>query len=147
MKFLLVVTMATLVLGQEEGGDSPLISGTGTLKCYQCEGPKDGDCGDNIKEVGTQMPQECLPGWEDEDVDKFKLCRTITQEVRGKQTVFRKCGSELYKNKTEDSCYKTIHQEYNTVVCQCFEDGCNGGKALTGSIMLLLAVVVAAGMQ
>jgi hypothetical protein len=138
--------MAAVVLGQELDGEAPLIPGTGPLKCYQCEGPLDGDCGVDIKEVGTQMPKECLPGWDD-DVDKFKLCRVIHQDVRGKLAVFRSCGYELYKNKTEESCYKTIHQEYNTLVCQCFEDGCNGANGLGGSVMLLLAVVVAMGIK
>ena len=53
---------------------------------------------------------------------KEYFCRKIYQNVRGDVRIIRSCGYEKYKN----DCYKTVLEEYNTYVCQCDEDGCNG---------------------
>ncbi len=64
--------------------------------------------------------------------------------MRGDVRIIRKCGWEEYKN----DCYKTVLEEYNTYVCQCKHDGCNGASTLggfgsSGLFSLTLAIVTA----
>ena len=61
--------------------------------------------------------------------------------MRGDERIIRGCGVVEYKNE----CYKTVLEEYNTYVCQCKGDGCNGATTIASSAVLssLLAVVLA----
>merc|ERR1712183_503042 len=65
------------------------------------------------------------------DGRNYTFCRVITQNVKEEVSIIRECG---YIAKTgSDICYKTEtsqQDEYNTKVCECFQDGCNGGLAL-----------------
>ena len=62
--------------------------------------------------------------------------------VRGDERIIRSCGYEEYKNE----CYKTVLEEYNTYVCQCKEDGCNGVSGLKQSVVSLAVVAVIAAL-
>ncbi len=43
------------------------------------------------------------------------------------------------------ACYKTVLEEYNTLVCQCFEDGCNSAPhSAAASVFALLGAAVIA---
>lgn len=53
----------------------------------------------------------------------------------------RSCGYEKYKHE----CYKTVLEEYNTLVCQCEGDGCNGAStAAASAISVAVGAVLAA---
>ena len=55
--------------------------------------------------------------------------------------IIRSCGYEKYKS----DCYKTVLEEYNTLVCQCFEDGCNSAPhSAAASVFALLGAAVIA---
>ena len=48
----------------------------------------------------------------------------------------------MYEKK---DCYKTVLEEYNTYVCQCTGDGCNGATsaAVSGAAAVIVAAVAA----
>ena len=60
--------------------------------------------------------------------------------MRGDERIIRSCGYEKYKN----DCYKTVLEEYNTYVCTCDEDGCNGAATLSVLPATVLAMLAAA---
>jgi len=68
------------------------------------------------------------------DDPKAYFCRKIYQNVRGDERIIRSCGFEHYKV-NESNCYKTVLEEYNTLVCQCFEENCNSSNVLRMSMM------------
>lgn len=48
-------------------------------------------------------------------------------QVRGDERVIRSCAT-VRDERTDRTCYTTVLEEYNTEVCQCFEEGCNSGN-------------------
>jgi len=78
--------------------------------------------------------------------EQATFCRKIYQNVRGDERIIRSCGWELYKNVEEPNCYKTVLEEYNTYVCQCFGEGCNGSSMLSVSVMAMLSAVFLAAL-
>ena len=64
--------------------------------------------------------------------------------VRGDVRIIRSCGYEEYKGQ-KDICYNTVLEEYNTYVCTCEGEGCNGSQAVHVSMVsVLLAAILAA---
>ena len=61
--------------------------------------------------------------------------------VRGEERVIRGCGYIQYKDKP-DNCYSTVLEEYNTYVCTCEGDGCNGSSANGPAAVTLFATLV-----
>ena len=78
--------------------------------------------------------------------------------VRDEVKIFRSCASEKYARIGEDpqqnTCYKTVMEEYNTYVCTCAPgtkdaegndilDGCNGADTnkVSGLIMTLIPLI------
>lgn len=73
------------------------------------------------------------------------MCRKIYQDVRGDVRVIRGCAWEEYTRIGETkskktACYKTVMEEYNTYVCTCEGNNCNGAK-ITQVSALLMAVL------
>lgn len=143
---ILVVCLFITVSKTQEVESPELVEGedasNGPLQCYVCTGDAKSDCGVNVKE--SKHLTDCPEAWDEEDKkNKPTLCRVIHQVIRDEVSFIRKCGYELYKGKKEQSCYKTVHQEYTTHNCQCFEDGCNAGNGISGSFVLGLVAMVA----
>ena len=63
--------------------------------------------------------------------------------VRGDERIIRSCGFEVYKK----DCYKTVLEEYNTYVCQCDTDGCNGASGLATSTAAAFALALAVAVR
>ena len=61
--------------------------------------------------------------------------------MRGEERVTRSCGYIQYKDKA-DNCYSTVLEEYNTYVCTCEGDGCNGSSANGPATTLLAALII-----
>lgn len=119
-------------------------AGTG-LKCHQCSSYTDVNCDDPFYFEDTPdqpKTEEYLKECPSDDKEYF--CRKIYQNVRGDERVIRSCGWE----KNEKECYATVLEEYNTYVCQCDTDGCNGASMFSISSMAVAsALVLAAVMQ
>jgi len=119
------------------------------LKCYQCSSYDDAQCTDPFLEDSQQrstkaeMDTKFLKPCANE---KATFCRKIYQNVRGDERIIRSCGWELYKDVEEPNCYKTVLEEYNTYVCQCFGEGCNGSSMLSVSVMAMLSAVFLAAL-
>ena len=122
-----------------------LIRASSPLQCFVCDSYIDAHCGDPFYheddyEYNNKRPKDpsllrpCPP-------DSF--CRKIYQNVRGEERVIRSCGS--VPDETDRDCYTTVHEEYNTLVCQCDnEDGCNSGNMFqVSSITILSAILLA----
>ena len=60
--------------------------------------------------------------------------------VRGDERVIRSCGyEEKYSSDGEKrECYNTVLEEYNTYVCTCEGDGCNGSANIKFSIFSIV---------
>jgi len=124
------------------------------IKCHVCNGEK--GCDDPYLEHNGQTITkdeklvEC-PATDD-------MCRKIYQNVRDEVKIFRSCASERYARIGEDpqqnTCYKTVMEEYNTYVCTCAPgtkdaegndilDGCNGADTnkVSGLIMTLIPLI------
>jgi len=118
------------------------------LKCYQCSSYTDAQCADPFLEdsQGVNKAVKQNETFLKECDDKATMCRKIYQNVRGDERIIRSCGWELYKGKKEPLCYKTVLEEYNTYVCQCFGNGCNGSSMLSVSVMAMLSAVFLAAL-
>ena len=98
------------------------------LQCHQCTSFTDTQCGDPFHYEPARAGDKPVPKTMEylkpcpSDGKNYTICRKIYQNVRGDVRIIRSCGYEKYKN----DCYKTVLEEYNTYVCQCEEDGCNG---------------------
>lgn len=115
------------------------------LSCNVCNGHKDAQCADPfdaVNENGEKVPttafqKDCgtleLP-------QEATMCRKIYQDVRGVVRVIRSCAWEEYVRdgkKKKDVCYKTVMEEYNTYVCTCEGDNCNGAENFQISALLI----------
>jgi len=125
------------------------------IKCHVCNGFTDAKCKDPFGKVGEdgklsewdEFEKDCttLVGQPNSGVPagvKPSMCRKIYQDVRGDVRIIRGCAWEEYtrigEEKSEkNTCYKTVMEEYNTYVCTCTEDGCNGAKVTQVSALLI----------
>lgn len=118
------------------------------LKCYQCNShtqalcndpfyypANDSNTGEPVARSGDEFLKECPSDGKD-----YTLCRKIYQKVRGEESIIRTCGYEEYKY----DCYKTVLEEYNTYVCACKGDGCNGSSFLTASFLSIILAALGA---
>lgn len=109
------------------------------LKCHQCTSKTHTACGDPFyhedtpdQPITNEFLKECPA-----DGKEYTLCRKIYQNVRGESRVIRSCGWE----KDDKDCYSTVLEEYNTYVCQCFEDGCNSASMLSLSVAGVVSTI------
>jgi len=115
------------------------------LQCYQCNSYKDQHCDDPFhhEDDPEKRPKkaEYLQDCPENMVDPF--CRKIYQNVRGDERVIRSCAT-VRDERTDRTCYTTVLEEYNTEVCQCFEEGCNSGNMFKVSSLAVLSAVLLA---
>lgn len=117
------------------------------LKCYQCSSYEEAQCADPFLEDSQGNPvKQAMSKYLHACDEKAKFCRKIYQNVRGDERIIRSCGWELYKDVEEPNCYKTVLEEYNTYVCQCFGSECNGSSMLSVSVMAMLSAVFLAAL-
>jgi len=141
----LAILLCFLHTGEAQEAKEKVKKGA-EIQCYQCSSYKDAQCVDPFLEdsQGRNQPQtEFL-----KDCGEFPdatFCRKIYQNVRGDERIIRTCGWEAYKEETPN-CYKTVLEEYNTYVCQCWGDGCNGSSMLSVSVMAMLSAVFLAAL-
>jgi len=124
--------------------------GVEALKCHQCTSYESTQCGDpfffddGIPRSGDKYLKECPA----DDGNTYTLCRKMFQNVKGDERIVRSCGweesvSPFTGEKRE--CYSSVLEEYNTYVCTCNEDGCNGSATMKVSIIsIIMAFVMAA---
>jgi len=117
-------------------------------QCYQCNSYDDANCADPFfyEEEAGKPPGERKPKdptmLKDCENPEATMCRKIYQNVRNDERVIRTCG---WVEDTKDrECYTTVLEEYNTLVCSCTEDGCNGATGYTISLLATLSAVVLA---
>jgi len=116
--------------------------GTG-LQCHQCSSKTDPDCDDPFfyeDNPGVVKTEKYLKECPADDGNDYSLCRKIYQNVRGESRVIRSCGWEKDESRDSD-CYSTVLEEYNTYVCQCFEDGCNSASMLSLSMAGVVSTI------
>jgi len=129
------------------------------IQCHICNGYQQAQCKDPFSDQTdtggqlkkTSMSYDCdtqeakdlqgIPA----DAPKATMCRKIYQDVRGDVRIIRGCAWEAYKRAGEKvakktTCYKTVMEEYNTYVCTCETENCNGAK-VTHVSALLIAIV------
>ncbi|KAK3922848.1 Protein quiver [Frankliniella fusca] len=131
---------AALVLAVAALAALPSVS---SIRCFECNSVKDPYCKDlkandtaslaYLKDCkDTVMPEGAVP-----------FCRKIVQTVLavGDRRVIRRCGYE----KSTKPCYHVDDEDHAEVVCQCFEEACNGAPGRgAGPVLLLLASLAAA---
>merc|ERR1712020_180549 len=126
MNFYLISSLTFVILTWVSSGDA--------LKCNQCTSHEHTQCGDPFyyedelgnKTYKTQFQKECPK--DDGNGNEYTLCRKIYQVVRG----------------NDRECYTTVLEEYNTYVCTCKGDNCNGSNSLGISmIFCTLSVLLA----
>merc|ERR1712241_1336236 len=124
-----------------------VISTGEALKCHQCTSYDHTKCGDPFRfEDGNVKTNEFLQECPS-DGNPYTLGRKIYQNVRGDERVVRSCGWKEYENSAGEKkdCYSTVLEEYNTYVCTCDTDGCNGSTTIKVSmISVLMAIALAA---
>lgn len=125
------------------------------ISCNICNGYEEAKCDDpfgSIAENGdlnvhTEFRMDCA-SQAARDKQGFSadvtptMCRKIYQDVRGDVRVIRGCAWEEYKRIGEEKskktdCYKTVMEEYNTYVCTCEGENCNGAKTTQVSALLM----------
>merc|ERR1712156_715974 len=124
-----------------------VISTGEALKCHQCTSYESAKCGDPFYYDDGQIKTNEFLGECPSDGKEYTLCRKIYQNVRGDERVVRSCGWEEYENSAGEKkdCYSTVLEEYNTYVCTCADDGCNGSTTIKVSmISVLMAIALAA---
>jgi len=126
------------------------------LSCNICNGYEESKCddpfgtfadsGDLIEHEEFKMdcttPEAKLKQGIPEDAPAATMCRKIYQDVRGDVRVIRGCAWEEYKRIGAETskkvdCYKTVMEEYNTYVCTCIGENCNGAKTTQVSALLI----------
>jgi len=117
------------------------------LQCHQCTSATHTKCGDpfffegEVDEEGKPVPKT-LEFLKDCPTDKeYTLCRKIYQNVRGEERIIRGCGHIEYKN----PCYTNVQEEYNTYICTCKGDGCNGSTSNGLATGLIATIAVTWG--
>jgi len=118
-----------------------LIDTGSSLQCHQCNSYDSYHCADPFyyeddedkKPKTMEFLTQCAPD--------ATLCRKIKQTVRGDTRVIRSCGT--VEDSVDRECYTTVHEEYNTEVCSCKEDGCNSASMYSVSAAVVSAVALA----
>ena len=65
--------------------------------------------------------------------------------VRGHESIIRSCGyEEKIVGGEVRECYTTVLEEYNTLVCACEGEGCNGSSQIKISVVSTLLTVIMA---
>jgi len=140
---LVISTAVFLVLTFIESGDS--------LKCYQCNSYVDANCADPFfyAEEADKKPEDrvmkdpsMLTDCPEDTAERTHFCRKIAQTVRDDDRVIRSCGW-IPDDKGRD-CYTTVLEEYNTLVCACKEEGCNGANGFSVSMFATLSALLLA---
>jgi len=126
-----------------------LVSTGEALKCHQCTSYEHAKCADpmwNEDEGGerTIKTEEFLT--ECPTDKEYTHCRKIYQNVRGDERIIRSCGYiEKFNSEGEKrECYNTVLEEYNTYVCMCEGDGCNGSSTIQFSMFSVLMTTILA---
>jgi len=117
---------------------------TGPLKCHQCSTYTQSQCDDPFFENSQGEAKDNSEFLQVCKEPEAKFCRKIWQNVRGDVRIIRSCAWEVNKENNTDNCYKTVLEEYNTLVCQCFGSGCNTSSMLSMSVTAILSAVVLA---
>jgi len=111
------------------------------IKCIECNSYEFAHCddpfhfGDDPKTIKQMFKTDCPAG---------SFCRKIYQNVRGDERVIRSCAQIPHKV-NESNCYKTVLEEYNTLVCQCNnEDFCNSSNMLSMSVFAIVSSAILA---
>ena len=133
---LVFISVLAFAHTEEAIEKNPKIDWEGeAINCYQCNSYKDPNCADPFDiENGKQFLKACPSD------GKNYFCRKIDQKVRDDEQVIRSCGHEIYLNMAgeEKDSYTTIAQEYDTLVTDCKEKGCNGSITIKISIIFNL---------
>jgi hypothetical protein len=118
------------------------------ITCEVCNGHTDAECNDpymitqesgaKVRKAGAKFETDCESA---QDTKGATMCRKIYQDVRGEIRIIRSCAWEKYKEKT-NTCYKTVMEEYNTYVCTCDVDGCNGAGGIQVWAMLIAIISI-----
>jgi len=122
-----------------------LIDTGSSLQCHQCNSYTDAHCADPFyhlddadkKPKTDEFLQDCP------NDGKEYFCRKIYQNVRGDERVIRSCGY-IKDDRQDRTCYTTVLEEYNTLVCQCTEEGCNSASMYKMSTVAVLSAVLLA---
>merc|ERR1712012_1117552 len=122
-----------------------MVSAGLALQCHQCSSFDDDKCNDPFVEDNgdaktTEFLKDCPA-----DGNDYTLCRKTYQNVRGFESIIRSCGYEekIVGGEVRD-CYTTVLEEYNTLVCACKEDGCNGSSQIKFSVVSTLLTAILA---
>jgi len=142
----LLVLLCLVDSGSSQDGETN--SKKKVKQCYQCNSYDDANCADPFfyeeeagKPPGDRKPKDPTM-LKDCENPEATMCRKIYQNVRNDERVIRTCG---WVEDTKDrECYTTVLEEYNTLVCSCTEDGCNGATGYTISLLATLSAVVLA---
>lgn len=135
---LLLCFLQTGVASEDEY--VPLAAGK-KRSCNVCTSYKDAGCADPFQ--FPDQPKKDKIGFQQDCGDGEYFCRKIYQNVRGDERIIRSCGKIAHKiNGT--NCYKTVLEEYNTLVCQCFSDNCNSGSMLSMSVLAIVSSAILA---
>jgi len=128
------------------------------IECYQCNSYEDALCGDPFKfedgkkevKSGEDYLKPCeIPEGVNQTTQMF--CRKLYQNVRSDVRVIRSCGwihDEKSKHHLGDEagrdCYTTVLEEYNTEVCECYDDKCNSAtmSSMSVTVAILSSVVL-----
>jgi len=126
------------------------------INCHVCNGMHQSQCDDpfgHYAENGDLINPDTFVSDCDDAAIKEKygipaggatMCRKIYQDVRGEVRVIRGCAWEENKKKEDpkNNCYKTVMEEYNTYVCTCDSDLCNGASITHVSALLFALLPV-----
>ena len=132
-----ISTIVFLLLTFINTGDS--------IQCYQCDSHKEPSCADPFFDEGEDWrPKDprFLQYCPEDTAERTYFCRKTTQTVYGEYKVIRSCG--WIQDERLRDCYTTVFEAYNTIVCACQEEGCNGATGFTASLFATLSAVLLA---
>merc|ERR1712059_228918 len=128
-----------------------LIDTGSSIKCHQCNSYEDALCADPFfhEEEASKAPVDRIPknpsflkDCPADTDDRKYFCRKIAQTVRDDDRIIRSCG--WVEDDRGRECYTTVLEEYNTLVCKCDTEGCNGATGFSVSLLATLSAVVLA---
>jgi len=139
MTLVVSIFLAVGAEGQDRISDDP-------LKCHVCNGHTEAQCNDPFFTTNEDGEKVIHSGFLQTCPAESTMCRKIYQDVRGDIKMFRSCATVEYKDKGKNACYKTVMEEYNTYVCTCDENGCNGAEKIQmpSMFMIVMSVVLMA---
>jgi hypothetical protein len=143
-KLVFSVVLPLLLCFLQSGSVEAATEVTTPLHCHQCSTYKDSQCDDPFFENSQGEKKDNVQFLKPCKEEGAKFCRKIWQNVRGDVRIIRSCAWEINKENNTNNCYKTVLEEYNTLVCQCFGSGCNTSSMLSMSVTAILSAVVLA---